>query len=483
MELRTDQEFKSIIPPLTAEEYAGLEASIIQEGCRDALVTWQGVIVDGHNRYEICQRHGTEFKAVERHFENKDKVKEWIILNQFARRNLCAYQRSVLALQLEKLFREKAKEKQGKRADIPQKSWESKTRLEEKINQLKGMGLSPEAEQENIRIAENNHQKEIRRLYNNEDTKLYIAKSGNKIKIGVSIYPEERIATLKTGNADIRLVKVYNYGQKSGEIEKLAHKKFEEYRDSGEWFFDNGGLIDSVSKYVEKEHARQSETSYNLAKIAGVSHDTIAKVKKIEEFATTEIKEKLKKGQATIHSVYKKISQKKEVLPPELPKGKYDVILADPPWRYQFSETSTREIENQYPSMDLEDIKRLSIPAADNAVLFLWATAPKLEESLQVLNAWGFTYKTCAVWDKEAQGMGYWFRGQHELLLLGVKGNFRTPNPENRFSSVIREKRTEHSKKPERVYEIIETMFPKAKYIELFARDARPGWGAWGNEI
>ncbi|MBT9167756.1 MAG: hypothetical protein DDT19_01096 [Syntrophomonadaceae bacterium] len=166
----------------------------------------------------------------------------------------------------------------------------------------------------------------------------------------------------------------------------------------------------------------------------------------------------------------------------EPPRGKYNIILADPPWKYNFSETRVRAIENQYPTMDLEDIKNLMIPAANDAVLFLWATAPKLEEALQVLNAWGFTYKTCAVWDKEKIGMGYWFRGQHELLLVGVKGNHSVPRPENRHSSVIRSPRSEHSKKPVEVYEIIERMFPGEKYIELFARNQRPGWGCWGLE-
>lgn len=166
-----------------------------------------------------------------------------------------------------------------------------------------------------------------------------------------------------------------------------------------------------------------------------------------------------------------------------LPEGKFNVIYADPPWRYEFSETNTREIENHYPTMELEEIKSLKIPSAEDSVLFLWATAPKLEEAMQVMNSWGFKYRTCAVWDKEVIGMGYWFRGQHELLLLGIKGEFPTP-PENcRHSSVIKEKRGKHSEKPKKVYEIIEKMFPNGKYLELFARNQRKGWTSWGNEI
>ncbi|MGB9846678.1 MAG: MT-A70 family methyltransferase, partial [Desulfotomaculales bacterium] len=92
-------------------------------------------------------------------------------------------------------------------------------------------------------------------------------------------------------------------------------------------------------------------------------------------------------------------------------------------------------------------------------------------------------YRTCAVWDKEVKGMGYWFRIQHELLLLGIKGDFPPPEVKNRFDSVIRSQREKHSKKPEIVYEMIEKMFPGRSYLELFARNTRPGWASWGNEV
>lgn len=166
-----------------------------------------------------------------------------------------------------------------------------------------------------------------------------------------------------------------------------------------------------------------------------------------------------------------------------LPDGEYDVILADPPWRYEFSPTSGRAIEQHYPTMPPDEITSLDIPAAANSILFLWATAPKLPEALEVMQAWGFSYRTCAVWDKEAVGVGYWFRGQHELLLVGVRGRFSPPPPEVRVSSVIRQKREGHSEKPEVVYEIIERMYPGARYIELFARSEREGWDVWGNQV
>jgi N6-adenosine-specific RNA methylase IME4 len=172
------------------------------------------------------------------------------------------------------------------------------------------------------------------------------------------------------------------------------------------------------------------------------------------------------------------------VTPRQIPAGTFEVIYADPPWRYRFSETKSREIENQYPTMSLDDIKALDIPSADDCVLLMWATAPKLAEAIEVIAAWGFDYRTCAVWDKEKIGMGYWFRGQHELLLVGVKGEYPAPLPENRFSSVYREARGEHSAKPERYYEMIEAMFPGRTYLELFARSRHgEGWEVWGNQL
>lgn len=167
-----------------------------------------------------------------------------------------------------------------------------------------------------------------------------------------------------------------------------------------------------------------------------------------------------------------------------MPEGVFDVIYADPPWRYEFNRTKNRAIENHYPTLPLEEIKQIPVPSADNAVLLLWATAPKLEEALEVMRAWGFRYRTCAVWDKEALGMGNWFRIQHELLLLGIKGRVKIPSVEARIRSVYREKKGKHSQKPQYFYDVIEKMFPNGKYLELFARQRyNEKWTVWGNQL
>lgn len=161
----------------------------------------------------------------------------------------------------------------------------------------------------------------------------------------------------------------------------------------------------------------------------------------------------------------------------------YDIIYADPPWRYEHPISDSRRIENQYPTMDLEEIKRVEIPACDNCLLLLWATAPKLEESIEVMNAWGFRYRTCLIWDKKIIGMGYWFRSQHEILLVGVKGNFSPPKAEMRISSIFSEKKKEHSLKPDSIRKLIEKWYPDKSKIELFARKHIFGWDVMGNEI
>ena len=161
---------------------------------------------------------------------------------------------------------------------------------------------------------------------------------------------------------------------------------------------------------------------------------------------------------------------------------KYQVIYADPPWRYSFSKSKNRKVENQYETMTIKDICALDIPAEDNCVLYMWATAPKLIEAMMVIKAWGFEYKTHAVWDKEILGMGYWFRGQHELLMVAVRGKFSPPAPSMRVSSVMRERRTKHSRKPTFVRDMIAKWFPCERKLEMFARSRGYGWDVWGKE-
>ena len=215
---------------------------------------------------------------------------------------------------------------------------------------------------------------------------------------------------------------------------------------------------------------------YNCKKFA-------EKVRDSSEFSNNVRELQLNWRKIVLEYLYDKRNDIKLLPPPKLPTGKFDIILADPPWKYDFAPTSSTQIEQHYDTMETEDICNLQIPSANNAVLFLWATAPKLEQGMRVLNAWGFEYKTCGIWDKVNKGMGYWFLGQHELLLVGTKGNFSPPAPDKRVSSVYSEKKTKHSKKPDYFYNLIEQMFPNGKYLELFARQKyNDKWTVWGHE-
>jgi len=162
--------------------------------------------------------------------------------------------------------------------------------------------------------------------------------------------------------------------------------------------------------------------------------------------------------------------------------GSFGVIYADPPWRYD-NGGAQGGVDEQYPTMSDEEICALEAPADKNCVLYLWATMPRLPAAIDVIKAWGFEYKTGAAWDKERLGIGYWFRGQHELLLVGVRGKVSPPPAELRIRSVIRAPIGRHSAKPDYVRDQIEKWFPNARRLEMFSRLKRPGWEVFGNQI
>lgn len=165
---------------------------------------------------------------------------------------------------------------------------------------------------------------------------------------------------------------------------------------------------------------------------------------------------------------------------------KYSIILADPPWRYEHPTFSlSRDIEQHYPTLTLDEICALPVAdlAADNSMLFLWVPPAILEQEFAVIHAWSFDYRTNITWVKPSVGMGNYVRQRHEHLLIGRRGEIPMPLPADRPASVIEAPRREHSRKPDETYEIIEQMYPELPKIELFARNARKGWAAWGNEV
>lgn len=172
----------------------------------------------------------------------------------------------------------------------------------------------------------------------------------------------------------------------------------------------------------------------------------------------------------------------------------FRTVLADPPWQFQ-NRTGKIAPEHRrlsrYSTMTLGDIKALPVAKVcdTTAHLYLWVPNALLPDGLAVLAAWGFTYKTNLVWQKvrkdggpDGRGVGFYFRNTTELVLFGVRGkNARTLAPGRRQVNVVQTRKREHSRKPDEAYDVIEQCSP-GPFLEMFARGARPGWSAWGNQ-
>jgi N6-adenosine-specific RNA methylase IME4 len=173
------------------------------------------------------------------------------------------------------------------------------------------------------------------------------------------------------------------------------------------------------------------------------------------------------------------------VKPIPIPEGTYRVVYADPPWDYgnPIAE-GYGPAENHYATMKLDELCAMPLPKiADNAVLFLWATAPFLVKALKVVPAWGFEYKTHFVWDKVRHNFGHYSSVRHEDLLVATRGSC-LPDSKELVDSVQSIERTEHSRKPAEFRAIIDRLYTHGRRVELFARGALPaGWDGFGNEF
>jgi len=169
---------------------------------------------------------------------------------------------------------------------------------------------------------------------------------------------------------------------------------------------------------------------------------------------------------------------------PQPIEGKYRIIYADPPWKYNDKLIDGYgPAEFHYPTMTIQELCGLPIKniTEDNAVLFLWVTSPLLEECFAIIHAWGFEYKTSFVWDKVKHNMGHYNSVRHEFLLVCTRGSC-TPDNLKLYDSVQSIERTDHSVKPEEFRNIIDDIYPNGKRIELFSRREIAGWNRWGNE-
>jgi len=354
-------EYANIFPMMNEAEFDELCRDMAEHGYRpeNPIITYQGKILDGRNRFKATEQVGVLPMFVE--FGGDDPL-NFVLSQNLHRRHLNSSQRAIAALEVERIYGERAKEKQGQRTDI--------------------LEIIPKSEP--VHAA-----KEAAKITGTNPRYITDAKR-------IQEEAPEMIPAIMAGETNIP--QVMRQLRREDKIEQIL------------------------------DYSRENESL----------------------------------------DIYRK----------------FNVICADPPWRYDFSGTENREIENQYPTMTVEEICNLHVPAAVDCVLFLWATSPKLREALQVIEAWKFEYKTNMVWVKDKIGMGYYARQQHELILIATKGNLPTPLPADRPSSIIEAPRTGHSEKPQELYDLILKMYPQyGKPLEMFARQERPGWFVWGNEV
>lgn len=429
-----------VMPDTSKEVFDSLREDIKENGVEEPVhIDENGDVIDGHHRVEICDDLGIDGYPTKIHAGLSDQEK----------RDL-AYKLNLQRRHLE------AGEKQEIAKKYLLEDWDG--------------GESQKSVAQRLGVSE----------YTVSEAKKELEDGGKEF--GAKSFPKSdkrrQVRDYIDGNPDAS----------NREVEDAIEADVS-YKTIGNW---RNEWEDEDSEEEEQSEPEDTELTPTFSTFSPTGDtEDVEKTKELFEEAkegNDEAKEQVNRvseGKASLDTASRRVEQKKreeETPDLEAPDGEYSVILADPPWQYDFSKSSTRDVENQYSTMTLSDIKDLEVPAADDSVLYMWAVAPKIPEAVAVMDAWGFEYKTCAVWDKEKIGMGYWFRGQHELLMVGTRGSVSPPDTDARVSSVIRKERGKHSEKPEVVHEIVEDAFPNADRVELFARDGRDGWDVWGAE-
>lgn len=446
--IQIDTEFETLIPPLHPEELALLEQSLLDEGCRDPLTVWGDLLIDGHNRYRICQRHGIPFDTVQHDFDSRVTAILWIIRNQLGRRNLTDYERGRLALRGKEALAARAK---ANMSIAGQDGAKSKWGLTNLSNPIEAINTRQE-----LATASNVSQGTLAAIQRVETAapepiklkarrgELSIHRADVLTKAINAAMPRTRSFVVAHDVDDPELVKWLSQGEADGR----------------EWFNEL-----TASGYIQPG---EEVEAVPLASGLLALQKAVALRQKLAARIINEVR----------------IEAAHEAARQQAGDEAYSVVYADPAWEYSNSGIGAAAAR-QYLTMPTEDIctllQRQGVKLTSNAVLFLWATNPLLPDALQVMTAWGFEYKTNMVWVKGRNTGGFYVSGGHELLLIGVRGQMR---PSVISSSVIAIPATTHSRKPAELYKLIESMYPDQRYIEMFARKQSPRnrWTFWGNE-
>ena len=438
--MKIDEEFAGLIPPLTEEEYKGLEASILSEGCRDALVVWGDVLVDGHNRYKICTAHNIPYTTKQKDFADRNAVLVWMLQNQLSRRNLNDFQRVEMVRKCEHAVKTQAKERQlsglvQNTSPVPLKS------------------AGRDARDELAQMADVGHS-----TYEHAAVVLDNA-------------PEEVIQATRKNELSINA---------AYEVTKLPEDKQQE-----------------VSRRIS-QGGKPKDVVAEMRTRSGVSPKTYERAVAVIESAPEELKTELREGNMTINQAYnhmkrmEKEAKREETRQQNAEKvqaisnpldaqGLFQTIVIDPAWDYseEGDNDAFGRIRPSYHTMPMEEIEALPIAqiADENAHLYLWVTNRTLYKAFHLLEAWGFRYITCLTWIKPHYGVGNYYRSQTEHVLFGVRGS--QPLKRHDAGTWFEAPCGKHSAKPDKFYELVESC-SYAPYIDIFGRKERNGWTVWG---
>ena len=236
---------------------------------------------------------------------------------------------------------------------------------------------------------------------------------------------------------------------------------------------------------AECQRSYPGDARDNIARYLGVGRTTIERAEAVVEAAEEEPEEyghlvEQMDRSGKVAGAFRRLTVLKqakelEAKSPKLPTGPFQVIVADPPWEYASGNSLP------YPTMPLDEIRELPVQdlADPNALLWLWTTNTHLRAAFGIAEAWGFEYKTALTWVKDRMGTGEWLRGQTEHCLLAARG--KPVFIHGSYTTVLNAARREHSRKPDEFYTLVEATCPGNR-LELFARQARAGWHAFGDQ-
>lgn len=467
--MHIDEEFAGLIPPLTEEEYKGLEAGILADGCRDALVCWGDILVDGHNRYRICKANGVPYQVVQKEFAGRNEVKLWMMRNQLSRRNLNDFQRIEIVRKCEDAVKAEAKSRQGTRTDLltsGQTISEFEYDAEHATDDIRN--IPP-------KVAGSDARDELAAMAGVGHTTYERA-----VKV-LDKAPEVIIEAVREKTISI------NAGYEITKLPEADQEEITERISQGE-----------PAKLVMSE-VRERNKSSELGALASVSGKTYDKAVQVIETAPEAVKAAVRNGEMSINQAYQHVRRAereakreeirqenaekvKELASPLEAQGLFQTIVIDPAWDWgdEGDVNQFGRARPDYHTMPIDEIVNLPISqiADDNCHLYLWVTNRSLPKAFHLMENWGFRYITCLTWVKPSIGMGNYFRGQTEQVLFGVKGSqgLKRHDVGTCFEAP---RGSKHSEKPDRFYEIVESC-SYAPYIDIFGRKEREGWSVWG---